>query len=79
MHSLENHIHPICSSKVENHLHEKVIDCNFHFFKINQGYLPSNAYISLLPVKETGVIDTPYNFLLNHQPLSYRLRGPPAL
>lgn len=79
MHALENHTHPVCHSKIENHVHEKVVDCDFHFFKINYGYLTNNTYTSIVSVKETALIVGPYNFLLNHQPLSYRLRGPPAL
>jgi hypothetical protein len=78
MHALENHIHPVCSSKIENHLHEEVVNCDFHFFKLNQGYLFLDTYKSILPVTKTAIIDVQYHFLLEYQPLSYPLRGPPV-
>jgi len=79
LHALENHKHPVCHSKTEKHLHEKTLNCDFHFLKINQGYLTNNTYKLIIPVQETVIINGPYNFLLDHQPLSYQLRGPPAL
>ncbi len=78
-HALENHTHSVCHSKIENHVHEKILDCNFHFLKINQGYLTNNTYKLIIPVEETVIVNIPYNFLLDYQPLSYQLRGPPAL
>jgi hypothetical protein len=78
MHALENHTHPVCISKIENHVHEKVLDCDFHYFKVKQGYLTNNTYKSILPFNKKAIIDVPYNFLLEYQPLSYQLRGPPA-
>jgi hypothetical protein len=78
VHALENHTHPVCISKIENHLHEKELDCDFHYFKVNQGYLKNNTYKSIIPFVKTAIIGVPYNFLLEYQPLSYQLRGPPA-
>jgi hypothetical protein len=79
LHALENHKHPVCHSKTEKHVHEKTLNCDFHFLKINQGYLTNNTYKLIIPVQETVIVNGPYNFLLDHQPLSYQLRGPPAL
>ena len=79
MHALEDHTHPVCISKIDQHVHEKLIDCDFHYFKINQGYLTNNTYISIIPFVKTAIIDVPYYFLLEYQPLPYQLRGPPAL
>jgi hypothetical protein len=78
MHALDNHRHQTCHSKTENHLHENVKECNFHFFKINTPSLPNNTYTSIIPFIKTVLIDGSYNFLLEYQPLSYHLRGPPA-
>lgn len=79
MHALEDHTHPVCISKVESHVHENLIDCNFHFFKTNQGYLSNNSCKSIIPFLGTAIINVPYNLLLNYKPLSYLLRGPPSL
>jgi hypothetical protein len=76
-HALENHTHPVCSSKIENHLHEEAVNCDFHFFKLNQGYLFADTYKAIISVQKTAIIDIQYNFLKGHQPLSYPLRGPP--
>ncbi|MGK0325895.1 MAG: hypothetical protein ACJA2M_001043 [Polaribacter sp.] len=78
MHALENHTHSVCISKIENHVHEKVLDCDFHYFKVNQGYLTNNTYKSIVPFVKTAIIVIPYYFLTEYQPLSYQLRGPPA-
>ena len=78
MHALENHTHTVCISKIENHVHEKVLDCDFHYFKVKQEYLTNNTYKSILPFNKKAIIGVPYNFLLEYQPLSYQLRGPPA-
>jgi hypothetical protein len=60
-------------------VHEKLVDCDFHFFKVNQGYLSDNSYQLVMPLTETAIIAAPYNFLLDYKPLPYQLRGPPAL
>ncbi|MFT5959217.1 MAG: hypothetical protein ACI8VJ_000972 [Polaribacter sp.] len=78
VHALENHTHQVCNSQTENHVHENVTECDFHFFKVNTPSLPNNTYTSIIPIKKTVLIDGSYNFLLEYQPLSYRLRGPPA-
>jgi hypothetical protein len=78
MHALENHTHQVCHSKNENHVHENSTDCDFHFFKVNTPYLPNNTFTSIEPTKKTVLIEGFYNFILDYQPLSYRLRGPPA-
>tara|TARA_B110000116_G_scaffold37913_1_gene29991 strand:+ start:817 stop:1059 length:243 start_codon:yes stop_codon:yes gene_type:complete len=78
MHALENHTHPVCISKIENHLHEKVLECDFHYFKANQGYLTNNSYQSIVPFLKMVTVDVTYYFLTKFQPLPYQLRGPPA-
>jgi hypothetical protein len=78
LHALENHTHPVCLSKVDQHVHEKLLDCDFHYFKVNQGYLTNNIYIAIIPFIKTVIIDVPYYFLPEYQPLSYHLRGPPT-
>jgi len=78
MHAIENHTHKVCHSKAENHVHENDTECDFHFFNINPSTLSNNSYTSIAPFKRTVLIDGLYNFLLEYQPLSYRLRGPPA-
>jgi hypothetical protein len=78
LHALENHTHQVCHSKKENHVHENVTECDFHFFKVNPTYLPKNTFTSRAPIKKKVLIEGSYNFILDYQPLSYRLRGPPA-
>jgi hypothetical protein len=78
MHALENHAHQVCHSKAENHFHENDTECDFHFFTVNPPTLPNNTFTSIVPAKKRVLIEGSYNFLLEYQPLSYRLRGPPT-
>ncbi|MDB9724160.1 MAG: hypothetical protein ACKVK4_03645 [Flavobacteriales bacterium] len=78
MHALENHAHQVCHSKTENHVHEDSTDCDFRFFKVNTPYPPNNTFTLTESIKKTILIEGSYNFILDYQPLSYRLRGPPA-
>ena len=78
MHAFDNHTHQVCHSKTENHVHENNTECDFHFLKVNSPYLPNITHTSITPIKKTALIDGSYNFLFDYQPLSYRLRGPPA-
>jgi hypothetical protein len=79
MHALESHEHPVCYAENITHLHEKNTECDFHFYKVNPPYTFSNTYQSAVPNQKTVHIDIPYNFFLKEHPLSYLLRGPPAL
>ena len=79
LHALDNHEHPVCHSKFKTHIHEQNLACDFHFFNVNPSYLTNNSYTLRAPLQETSALKITYNFLLDYQPLSFRLRGPPAL
>lgn len=77
LHDLMNHEHTVCSSKVEQHIHEKDIDCSLHLIKQSESLLAVNE---LKIIKKTIIRDNnslKYNFLKNHIKLSFSLRGPP--
>lgn len=77
LHSLTNHKHQICISKDQNHVHEKDLDCSLHLFKQSNTYIESFDY-QLFENNEISKTDTEkYSFLINHQQLSFSLRGPP--
>jgi|TARA_R100000789_G_C2989329_1_gene145678 hypothetical protein len=77
LHDFLNHEHAVCASKIENHVHEKDIDCSLHLLKQNTLYLATNSYnLQQITIIKTNN-STPYNFLKNHQQLSFSLRGPP--
>tara|TARA_B100000809_G_scaffold261929_1_gene311808 strand:+ start:917 stop:1252 length:336 start_codon:yes stop_codon:yes gene_type:complete len=76
----EEHHHDICAdNQTDSHLHTKDLHCELykftaftHFITIeNEGELPVREDI-------TQIINYNYNFLHNHRPLSFSLRGPPC-
>lgn len=79
-HIFAHHEHDICKGEKATHLHEINTDCDLHKFKLNNHYYFSIAYQELF--HETAIYKIPvltYKFLNNHRPLSFSLRGPPAL
>jgi len=77
VHNLLNHEHNICTSKIEQHLHEKDIDCKLHLIKHSDSFLTKNHY-KILTKSIIYNNDSPqYSFLKNHYKLSFALRGPP--
>ena len=79
LHEFENHNHAVCVSKIEQHTHENDVDCKLDVLKKTDGFTNvNNNFTIILEQNDTRII-TQYNFLLNHQPLSLSLRGPPTL
>lgn len=78
-HAFSNHKHIVCNSKVENHVHQNDLDCNLHLIKVQNGFLPDkNNDLPIKVVLRLALFST-YNFLINHQQLSFSLRGPPFM
>jgi hypothetical protein len=79
LHDFMNHEHTVCVSKIENHLHEKELDCDLHLIKQNDFSLLIN---NLQLFKNTDLYlpnKSHYYFLKNHYKLSFSLRGPPLV
>ena len=78
-HAFSNHKHTVCVSKIDNHLHEKNVDCELHILHSNNSFLVENNFnIHLNTTISTRVNSIQYNFLKNHYQLSFLLRGPPV-
>jgi hypothetical protein len=79
LHVLENHEHTVCTSKVDNHIHEKDFDCKIDLIKQNRFFLATNNFPLDLNTKITSTTSSlEYNFLKNHYQLPFSLRGPPV-
>jgi hypothetical protein len=79
-HIFANHKHDICKGEKATHLHEINTDCDFYKFKLNNHYyfsLVNNDLFQIASYYKIPVLT--YKFLNNHRPLSFSLRGPPAL
>ena len=76
-HSITNHKHEICSSKTEQHIHDKDLDCTLHLYKQSNSFLVSYEYQFFNKVDVLSAKTLKNNFLKNHQQLSFLLRGPP--
>jgi hypothetical protein len=77
LHELENHNHSVCTSKVEQHIHEKEIDCSLHLIKQSDSFLATNHYKIITKIIIFNTDNLQYSFLKNHHQLSFSLRGPP--
>lgn len=77
VHDILNHEHTVCSSKIEQHLHEKDIDCSLHLIKHSSSFLTVNHYQILIKTIISNNDSSQYSFLKNHYQLSFSLRGPP--
>ena len=77
-HVFENHNHAVCNSKVESHIHESELDCDFYDYQINQlSYVPNNAFEDSLReifVKKNFTDSSAFSF---QQEAAFFLRGPP--
>lgn len=72
-----NHEHAVCNSKIEQHLHEKDVDCNLHLFKESTSFLADIDFEILTNTIITKNNSISYTFLKNYSQLSFSLRGPP--
>lgn len=78
-HVFDNHNHVVCKSKIENHIHESELDCDFYNYKINQ----VTYYISTIFDDDFQQLFIPKNYALQddfHQTERFVsfLRGPPS-
>ncbi|WP_299014310.1 hypothetical protein [uncultured Polaribacter sp.] len=79
LHAFEGHEHGVCSSKIETHLHEKDLDCSLHLLKQSNTLLTAISYSIRIKTAEFTNPLQEYTFLKNHYPLTFSLRGPPAV
>lgn len=79
-HLFEHHEHIVCSDESSTHFHQVDLDCKFQEFNLNTHYLFSFEYDDFIRITSFHKVSIlTYKFLNNHRPLSFSLRGPPAL
>jgi hypothetical protein len=79
-HIFSHNQHEICNGENQTHLHKSDIDCNFYKFKLNTNFYSLFEYFEMpFKVSYFKIDRALYFFLNNHRPLSFSLRGPPAL
>lgn len=74
------HKHDVCKGEKTTHLHEIDIDCEFYKFQLNNHFLSqleNDNWLQTPYYHEVSLLT--YKFLNSHRPLSFSLRGPPAL
>ena len=76
-HSLSEHNHEICFSKIEKHVHEKDIDCSLDVIKNSNSLLSESTYETFKILFYKGIVEKKNNFLTSHQQLYFSLRAPP--
>ena len=77
VHSFEVHEEIFCTSEVENHFHQKDLKCELCHLQAKSNALLPKEFL-LFSSNETTINNNKnYQFLLNHQQLSFSLRGPP--
>ena len=78
IHDFLDHEHTVCTSKIENHIHDKDTDCTLHLLKQGNSFLALEYFE--IPTKTIYLENSTYNyhFLKNHYQLSFSLRGPPV-
>ena len=77
VHVFEQHEHTICTSKVENHIHENDFECELCHLQAKTFAILTTEIFSLSENKINFKKATNYQFLFKYQQLSYSLRGPP--
>ncbi|WP_298781646.1 hypothetical protein [uncultured Polaribacter sp.] len=77
VHDILNHEHAVCISKVEQHIHQKDLDCNLHLYKQSSSFLATDSFNILTKTIILNSDSIKYSFLKNHYRLSFSLRGPP--
>ena len=79
IHVFENHEHTTCTSKEITHVHTQETDCEMCFCHLSKAFLADNSLATpLLRIEIMSSVE-PYNFLPNHQQISFSLRGPPVV
>jgi len=76
IHLFENHSHTICTSKTDQHIHDKSLNCELDVIKKSDGFLFEQIQ-TIKVIEGLSSFTKTYNFLLAHQQLPFSLRGPP--
>ena len=76
LHSFEVHEKILCNSEVENHFHQKNLKCELCHLQAKSNALISEGFLFFSNNETTKNNNKNYQFLLNHQQLSFSLRGP---
>ncbi|SFD37934.1 hypothetical protein [Algibacter pectinivorans] len=79
-HVFEHHNHKVCLGENSTHIHEVDLDCEFQKFSITHHFKLTVEFIEFFKtLTPTCNFNVTYKFLNNYRPLSFSLRGPPAL
>lgn len=79
-HIFTHHEHKQCATPGKTHIHQVDLDCEFYKFQLNKHFLLPEESSNWLDIsKSYRISPLTYNFLYNHRPLSFSLRGPPIL
>lgn len=74
------HINVCCSKSASTHIHKTDFDCDFQKFPLNHFFtLPTQTFTYLNVLASNKIPAKTYNFLVNHQHLSFSLRAPPTI
>ncbi len=76
IHLFDNHSHTICTSKTDQHIHDKSLNCELDMIKKSDGFLFEQIQ-TIIVIEGLSSFTKTYNFLLAHQQLPFSLRGPP--
>ncbi|MDG1245667.1 MAG: hypothetical protein P8N74_04130 [Polaribacter sp.] len=76
IHLFENHSHTICTSKTDQHIHDKSLNCELDVINKSDGFLFEQIQ-TIIVIEGLSSFTKTYNFLLAHQQLPFSLRGPP--
>ena len=77
-HIFADHQHVYCDHHSEEHLHQKVVDCDI--FNLQQhGFLGVDLlqFEPFVPEEQFSPVNSEYHFLIGHFSASTSLRGPP--
>ena len=77
VHAFEKHEQIICFSQEENHLHQIDYKCELCHLQVKTFATIPNQLFFFTEEKFTIKNTKNYQFLFNHQELSFPLRGPP--
>ncbi len=77
VHAFEQHEQTLCTSKTENHLHQIDYKCELCHLQIKTFATIPIQIFSFIEEKVNFKNTKNYQFLFNHQELSFPLRGPP--
>ena len=61
IHAFENHSHSVCTSKTDQHIHEKNFDCKLDVIKKSDGFLFGQTQ-TIIVIEAIFSITAPYNF-----------------